>query len=212
MQQCVAPSTSLLFLLLCCCCCCCNCFFLPKASLGRGRPETYLTKPTSSRDIVNQTCEKCYELSQTLSYAFCWAALGPIPIAHMTNVEGLAVISMELALQNATNTVSTITELLKDMSLDPFTTLSLKRCLELYGGTVPILVDSIGAFMMGQYGTSAMWLSGVMETASNCEDGFGKRTSEASPLSQENWRLFQLSDIAICIIHLLSFPSATTPS
>lgn len=196
MQQYVAPSTSLFLLL-----CCCSGFF--PASLGQGG-ATSLMNPAASRDIVDQTCKKCYELSQTLSYAFCSASLVTIPVAHVTNLEGLAVISMELALQNATSTVSTITELLEEKSLDPFMTLSLKGCLQLYGGTILTLVDSIGAFMMGQYGTSAMWLSGVMEAATTCEDRFQEREGKASPLARENWSLFQLSGIAVCIIHLLS--------
>lgn len=195
MQQYVASTTSFCFLLCCCCC-------LFPASPGGG--GTSLRNPTASRDIIDQTCNKCSELSQTFSYAFCSVSLGQIPVAHFTNLEGLAIISMELALKNATNTVSTIRTLLEDESLDPFMALCLKGCLALYGGTIPTLVDSIGAFMVGQYGTAGMWLSGVMEAATTCEDGFRGREGVASPLAQENWSLFQLSDIAICIIHLLS--------
>ncbi|XP_062119484.1 pectinesterase inhibitor-like [Humulus lupulus] len=171
----------------------------------------------SSQEIINQTCTKCADLSEVFSYNFCAASLHNVPISHaITNLQGLALVAMELALDYASATVVTIEKILDNSindstttGLDPFSSMCLNDCLELYSDAVTTLVDAIEAFMNQNYETARVWLSAVMEASSTCEEGFKERGEEVeSPLVKENYRLFQLCDIALCIATLLTSHSS----
>ncbi|PON47131.1 Pectinesterase inhibitor domain containing protein [Parasponia andersonii] len=167
------------------------------------------SKFISSPEIINQTCAKCAELSDVFSYDFCAASLQTIPVSHATtNRQGLALVAMELALANATTTVLTIKEMLNtndSTSLDPFSSICLKDCLELYSDGIATLVDAVGAFMSQKYETAGVLLSAVMEAPVTCEEGFEEMKGQVeSPVVKENYDLFQLCDIALCIARLLS--------
>ncbi|XP_015867218.3 putative invertase inhibitor [Ziziphus jujuba] len=157
-----------------------------------------------SIDIINQTCKKCSDESNIFSYEFCSVSLQAVPASHVTNLQGLALIAMELALDNATNTISIIKQLLTNETADPFALECLKDCLEVYSEAVTMLVDSIAGFLEEHYDTARVWLSAVMEVATTCADGFKEKEGVVYPLENENYSLFQLSDIALCITHLLS--------
>ncbi|KAK9190682.1 hypothetical protein WN943_019291 [Citrus x changshan-huyou] len=136
----------------------------------------------------------------------CEDGLKEKKVSHATNIQGLALIAMELALENATNTISSIEKLLTSRTFDPFARACLEDCFKLYSHGVVTLIDATGAFLTGQYSTANVWLSAVMEGATTCEEGFPEKEGELSPLTKENYYLFQLCDIALCIIHLLSLP------
>lgn len=157
-----------------------------------------------SVDIISQTCKKCADESDIFSYKFCSASLQAVPVSHVANLQGLALIAMELALDNATNTISSIKQLLTNKTSDPFASACLKDCLGVYSESVTGLVDSIAAFLEKHYDTARVCLSAVMEMPTTCEDGFKEKGGAVSPLENENYSLFQLSDIALCITHLLS--------
>ncbi|KAF3448194.1 hypothetical protein FNV43_RR08907 [Rhamnella rubrinervis] len=157
--------------------------------------------------MINQTCKQCADESNIFSYKFCSTSLEAIPVSHVTNLQGLALIAMELALNNTTNTISIIKELLSDKTLvDPLALEGLKDCLELYSDAVSTILDSIAAFLGEQYGVADVWLSAVMEAATTCEEGLKEKQVDKalSPLKNENYSLFQLCDIALCISHLLN--------
>ncbi|KAL7166939.1 hypothetical protein ACSBR2_037575 [Camellia fascicularis] len=165
--------------------------------------ENYSPANALSVDLINTTCKQCADKSTLVNYNFCLTSLQPIPISHVVNLQGLALIAMELALENATDTISSIDEMLSSGQFDTFALECLKDCLELYGDSVPMLVNSIGAFLFEEYDAASLLLSAVMETTLMCEDGFGEK-GEVSLLTEENYSLMQLGDIALCIINLLS--------
>ncbi|XP_021901856.1 putative invertase inhibitor [Carica papaya] len=166
------------------------------------------TKEQNSVDIIKQTCTTCAAKSTIISYSFCLTSLQVIPVSHATNLQGLAGIAMELALKNATNTISSIVGLLSNASFDPFALACLGDCLELYSDGVVTLVDAIGALLTGQYSTANIWVSAVMEAATTCEEGLTME-GNVSPLTIENYNFFQLCDIALCIINWLSLHANT---
>ncbi|XP_057978520.1 putative invertase inhibitor [Malania oleifera] len=159
-----------------------------------------------SIDLINTTCDSCASESTIFDYGFCLASLQAIPISYATNLQGLAIIAMELAIENATSTVSGIIKLLSNGTFDQYTTLCLEDCLELYIDAIATLGNSIGTFLSGQYDIANVWLSSVMEGAKTCEGGFEEKAGGVYPLTKENYNLFQLCDIALCIIHMLSQP------
>ncbi|CAJ1943173.1 unnamed protein product [Sphenostylis stenocarpa] len=154
-----------------------------------------------TKDIIDQTCEICANQSIILSYGLCSTSLPVVPVSHSANLEGLALVAMELALENVTSTLATIEKLLDSTSLDSFALEGLTDCLELYSDAAWTIVNSVEVFLSGNYDLTRTWMSSVMEAASTCQEGLTER-GEASPLTQENYNLFQLCGIALCIIHL----------
>lgn len=166
--------------------------------------------PAISKDIINKTCETCATNSKTFfSYGFCFTSLQAIPISHFTNLQGLALITMELAIQNATNTISSIEVLLNSETFNQNSTMRLKDCLGLYSHAIMSVANSLGAFLMEDFDNANECIIDVKEAVSVCEDGFEKE-GEVSPLIKEGKNLSQLCDITLCIIYLLvlAFPSS----
>lgn len=183
--------------------CCCFFFLLIPT-------ENFSTVTAMSADIINQTCRKCADESHIFSYDLCTTSLQTVPVSHVANLQGLALIAMELALNNASNTLLIIQNLLtSNESLDPFAVVCLKDCLQLYSDGIRTLVDAVGAFLGEQYDNANIWLSAVMQASDTCEEGFKEKEGEVlpSPLTNENYNLFQLCDIALCIGHLLTLDS-----
>ncbi|KAM5573246.1 putative invertase inhibitor [Rosa sericea] len=180
-------------------CCCLFFLIIPH--------ENFSTITAISVDIINQTCRKCADESHVFSYDLCTTSLQAVPVSHVANLQGLALIAMELALNNASNTLQIIKNLLmSNGSLDPFVVVCLKDCLQLYSDGITTLEDAEGAFLGEHYDNANIWLSAVMEASSTCEEGFKEKEGEVlpSPLTNENYNLFQLCDIALCIGHLLT--------
>ncbi|CAB4309772.1 unnamed protein product [Prunus armeniaca] len=186
------------FFLICCCL-----FFLVIPH------SKFSTIAATSVDIIDQTCKKCADEFNVISYKVCATSLQAVPVSHVTNLQGLALIAMELALENATNTLSTIEKLSSNKSFDPFALVCLKDCLQLYSDAITTLRDAVGAFLRGDYNTANIWVSAVMEAPTTCEEGFKEKEGEVSPLKNENYNLFQLCDIALCISHLLKYSGST---
>ncbi|KAH7514337.1 hypothetical protein FEM48_Zijuj11G0078100 [Ziziphus jujuba var. spinosa] len=157
-----------------------------------------------SADIINQTCKKCADESIVFSYEFCSASLQEVPESNVTNLQGLGSIAIKLALDNATNTISIIEQLLTNKTLDPFALACLEDCSEHYSEAITTLKDSIKIFLEKDYDTARRLLTVVMTAVTTCEDCFKDKEGVVSPLENENYSLFQLSDIALCIVHLLS--------
>ncbi|XP_054791129.1 putative invertase inhibitor [Prosopis cineraria] len=161
----------------------------------------------NAEDLIDQTCKKCENRSIILNYGLCSTSLQVIPVSHAANLQGLALIAMELALENATTTLSTIEKLMMNTtSLDGddeelALRACLRDCLELYSDAAWRIMNSIGAFLSENYETTKTWMSSVMEAASTCQEGFAEK-GEASPLTKENYNLFQLCGISLCIVHL----------
>ncbi|XP_031098818.1 putative invertase inhibitor [Ipomoea triloba] len=174
---------------------CCFLFLIPPATI----------EATPFIDLINSTCTQCAQNSAVFNYDFCVTSLQAVPITHAANLEGIAVVAVELALQNATATVSTIEEMLACAAAsDPFAVRCLRDCLELYADAIAMLVESFWEFFSRRFSTANILLSAVMETASTCQEGFTEKEGEMAPLTEENDNLFQLSDIALCITKLVS--------
>ncbi|KAK4260284.1 hypothetical protein QN277_003424 [Acacia crassicarpa] len=155
-------------------------------------------------DLIDQTCKQCENQSLILDYGLCSSALDVIPVSHSANLQGLALVAMELALENATTTLSTIEKLLMnkdDEDHDDSTAACLRDCLELYSEAAWRIMGSVRAFLSENYESTKTSMSSVMEAASTCQGGFAEK-GEVSPLTKENYNLFQLSGVSLCIIQM----------
>ncbi|KAL3499817.1 hypothetical protein ACH5RR_038910 [Cinchona calisaya] len=167
-----------------------------------------MIKQHSDDTLVNSTCKQCADISTIFDYNFCITSLQTDPLSHHLNLPGLAVLAMELAYENATSTVKTIEKMIGSKEFDPFATECLRDCLELYANSVSKIVMAIGAFLKEQFGAATVFLSVVVEETMSCEAEFRQKKGEATPLVKENYDLFELSIIGLCIINLVSlYPS-----
>lgn len=107
---------------------------------------------------------------------------------------------MELALQNATNTILTIEKMLISKEFDPFAIDCLRDCLEIYAATITMLVDAFAAFLYEHFDIATVLMRTVMDATITCDEEFTQKKGELTPLAKENYNLFQLSDISMCII------------
>ncbi|KAG9150448.1 hypothetical protein Leryth_010831 [Lithospermum erythrorhizon] len=113
----------------------------------------WLITPSYSTDLINSTCKTCSIKSPFLNYNFCITTLEAIPVArHVTNLQGLALIAIELAMQNATNTTFKIEKMLnRTQEYDSFALNCLQYCLEMYVDATSVLESSIEAFLSGEF-------------------------------------------------------------
>lgn len=155
-------------------------------------------------DLVSPTCKQCADLSSIASYDYCVTSLQAIPISHVVNLPGLAVVAMELSLENATGTIVTIKEMIGSGAYEPFfAEQCLQDCMDLYNGAVLTVEEALTAFLTDHSGAADIYMGAVMEDAMTCEDGF-KEMGGVRPLVKENENLYELSRIAVCIIKLVS--------
>ncbi|KAF2316291.1 hypothetical protein GH714_041632 [Hevea brasiliensis] len=85
---------------------------------------------------------------------------------------------MELALENATTTISNIRSLLNTGSFKPFALACLQNCLDLYSEAIVTLVDGVAVFLTGHYGIANVKVRAVMEAATTCEEVFNQKEGE----------------------------------
>ncbi|CAH2079753.1 unnamed protein product [Thlaspi arvense] len=121
------------------------------------------------------------------------------------------------ALDNATATASTIQVLMSDgggFEDDGFGRSCLCDCLELYEDAADRLEEAVRVFVTKeQRETVKVMVSAAMEAAATCEDGFKERDGGdgggghmtwTSPIGGENYKLFELGEIALCVSNMLS--------
>lgn len=160
-----------------------------------------------SVDLLNTTCELCANASSTFSYKFCVSSLQRLPISHAASFQGLAIVALELAVENASNTVLKIANMMNSGTFDHHDMSCLEDCMETYSHSVASLLNAVGAFMARQYNVANTWMSQVTKGIRRCEQGFSRGRKETSPLKKQNYNILQLSDIVLCIIQFLEPPT-----
>lgn len=173
-----------------------------------------VSQVNSSTNMIEQTCKSCAAKSTIFDYNFCVSSLDNSPISPPpTNLSSLALIPMLQALDNATETASTIQQLLIRDDDDDFRRACLRDCLELYEDAAERLEEAGRVYITKQQReTVNVMVSAPMEAAVTCENGFKERDGDGgggvmtwtSPIGVENYKLFELGQIALCIINMLS--------
>lgn len=171
--------------------------------------------------MIEQTCKSCAAKSTVFfDYNFCVSSLNnsPITLPCPTNLSSLALVPMLQALDNANSTPSTIQQLLiADDS--GFRGACLRDCLVLYEDAADRLEEAVRVFIATkELGTVNVMVSAAMESAVTCEDGFGEKDVDGgvmkwtSPIGEDNYKVFELGKVALCIIEMLSSSSVTSLS
>ncbi|KAF8379145.1 hypothetical protein HHK36_028574 [Tetracentron sinense] len=155
-------------------------------------------------DLIHKTCRKSAKKDPNLRFDFCVTSLEADPKSHCADLQELGVISMELALANATHTRSHAKKLLKHKKLDPYTKACLHDCFDLYSDAIPTLKQAIKDYNSKRYFDANIKMSSAMDDASTCEEGFKEKKGVVSPLTKRNNNMFQLSAIALSIINMVN--------
>ncbi|KAJ4885416.1 Plant invertase/pectin methylesterase inhibitor superfamily protein [Raphanus sativus] len=175
----------------------------------------------STDDMIEETCKTCASKSMIFDYNFCMSSLNsppmsPPPPLLPTNLSFLALTPMLQALDNATATASIIQQLMSEgggFEDDDYGRACLRDCLELYEDAAERLEEAVRVFVSREEKeTVKVMVSAAMEVATTCETGFMERDGGdgggamtwTSPLGVENYKLFELGEIAICIINMIS--------
>ncbi|KAL6010373.1 hypothetical protein ACLOJK_000804 [Asimina triloba] len=153
--------------------------------------------------LIQDTCKKTSQTDPNIKYDFCVSALRADKKSITADLQGLGVVSAQLASANATQTQAHIAQLLKKKNLDPFDKDCLKACQESYSDAIYTLNDVVKAFQSKRYGDANIWVASVMDDSTTCETGFKEKPGHTSPLTKYNADLFQLGAIALAISHLL---------
>ncbi|XP_015867162.2 cell wall / vacuolar inhibitor of fructosidase 1-like [Ziziphus jujuba] len=146
-------------------------------------------------DLIKKTCKK------TPHYDLCISSLESNPQSSNADLNGLAMIMVNIVLSNTTSTLDYIQALLKQAP-EPQLQRALANCAELYIPVVKYsLPQAIEALIRGHFGFANFGISDAAKEADACEKAFSGSTK--SPLTDMNSIVHDLSDIATAIINAL---------
>ncbi|CAB4299746.1 unnamed protein product [Prunus armeniaca] len=163
----------------------------------------FTLKAITAKNLIPETCKKCVQHDPNLSYKFCVTSLQAAPNSSRADVRQLGIISLNLIRQNMTSTRQYIKHLLKNKKLEKLLRVYLEVCLELYSDATPDIKQALRSYKAKQYRDANIRVTAVCDAPVTCEDGFHEREGLVSPLTKRNNDAFQLSAIALSIIHML---------
>ncbi|XP_077240377.1 putative invertase inhibitor [Tasmannia lanceolata] len=153
---------------------------------------------TEGGDLISQTCNK------TFHFDLCVSSLESDPNSLKTDVKGLAEISINLSIIQATEAISQLRTLIMNNSNDAYTDGCLKDCLDDYIDAVGNLRECNKAFSEGSYGTVNTLVTAAMSDSGACEDGFQEKPGYVSPLIGRSDFFNKLCSNSLSITNLLS--------
>uniref|UniRef100_A0A5B7BU58 Putative invertase inhibitor n=1 Tax=Davidia involucrata TaxID=16924 RepID=A0A5B7BU58_DAVIN len=157
-------------------------------------------------DLIHDTCKTCARNDPNVKYNFCTTSLQAAPASNCASLRGLGTISIRLIRYNVTDTRCYIKQLLKKKKqLDPYVKECLIDCFDLYSDAIPSVNQAMKYYNSKRYVDANIQISSVMNAATTCEDGFKEKTSVvvSSPLKKRDNDTFQLSALALSIMHML---------
>ncbi|CAL0325435.1 unnamed protein product [Lupinus luteus] len=154
-----------------------------------------LLEGKSDGDLVEQICKR------TPFYDLCSNILHSNPLAPKSDPKGIALIMVNNILENATDTLSYIEELIKETS-DQLLEQDLAFCAESYIPVVKyILPQAAEAISQGRFGFASYSIADAEKEVDACNKKFPGSTQ--SPLGDRNNIMQKLVDVASAIVKLL---------
>ncbi|GMN52912.1 hypothetical protein TIFTF001_022057 [Ficus carica] len=155
---------------------------------------------TCKEDLVSTTCKK------TLYFNLCISSLRSDPRSESSDLDGLAVIALNLSIAKGVDTLSYINYLKSELASNgsPLMSSYLGDCLAVYSDAVQNLQDSVQALNDKSFDTLRSFVSAAMTDSETCEDGFKEvMGSMSSPLSEQNKYFSRLCSNFLAITTLL---------
>lgn len=156
---------------------------------------------SAGQGLVQKTCQHVPHIE------LCEKSLVMDPNSGQADMEGLALISLKVALENATETSHHMSKMLNDSTLDPFIEQCLMDCVEQYWDAMDQIEDSLAAVTSKDYHDVNDWVKAAIADADTCELGFTEKPGYESMVTQNNVVLKQLCLNALSIISQLQSPA-----
>lgn len=144
--------------------------------------------------LIQETCK------HTDNYSLCVSSLESDPRSSNADIKALALISVELVLAKANETLWHVGDLFKKVS-DPALYRFYGTCIEEYRAIVERQIpEAIGALQSGDFLVSENNVEAAATHADNCKEQFA---GEAQPFTDQNKTVHDLSLVTSSIIELL---------
>lgn len=173
-------------------------------------PLVMMIQTTSGKSLINSTCADLALDDPNIDYVFCTSSLQAAPASHCATLEGLGKISIRLIRDNITNTRCFIKDLIKNRASDPYVRQCLNDCFQLFSDAIPSAKLATRYYTKKKFDDANVEISSIMDAASTCEEGFKEKRGVVSPLTERNQHTFQLSAMALSLIHIIQTPSPPT--
>ncbi|KAA8515802.1 hypothetical protein F0562_018587 [Nyssa sinensis] len=165
------------------------------------QPKTFVC--ANGDNLIQDTCKICAQNDPNVKFDFCTTTLQAAPGSNCTSLHGLGMISIRLIRYNVTDTRCYIKQLLNDTKFDPYVKACLSDCFDLYSDAIPSVDQAMKYYDSKRYDDADIHISAVMDAATTCEDGFSEKEGAVSPLMKRDDDMFQLSALALSIMHML---------
>ncbi|KAI3955888.1 hypothetical protein MKW98_006248 [Papaver atlanticum] len=157
-------------------------------------------------DIVSDICKGQSMADPRINYDFCVSSLEANPLSKTSDISGLAVISMDLCLKNATYIDTYIDSILKDGKAEPRILRNLKDCMEYYSTASENVQKAMKAFNGKYYYEAINYINNAGIWADTCKLGFTEFGDDFSLLKKQDNDFFQLTSISLNIIAIIRGP------
>ncbi|CAN4088054.1 unnamed protein product [Withania somnifera] len=147
-------------------------------------------------DLMNDVCAK------TNKPAICLSALNGDSRSKCANLEGLAIISIDISLKNMESTRDFVNSLLKQ-AIDVALKTRYDSCLENYNDSVDELKELPSFLKSKDYIGLNVHASAALDGPATCDDNFSTPPIEAPQLKAASDKLIALIDIILVISNLL---------
>ncbi|KAL5983665.1 hypothetical protein ACLOJK_017755 [Asimina triloba] len=160
---------------------------------------TFFPFTTQDAVLLDNVCK------QTDAYGLCVSALLSDPRSPGADLRGLALVSIDLVLENLTDTRAAIGELLKSAS-DPNLKETLGQCRFLYGEqkATQYALSAFRSWKSMAYDDMSSQANDVGYFASVCQNIFDQWGIHPSPLGPRNDNLVHLTEITTVIGRMLT--------
>lgn len=121
----------------------------------------------NGNDLVKRVCEQSDDKN------LCYATIGSKPDIQKANLNGIAIIALRVASDNAKDAWKSMQKKMKEPMIDPAVQQCLWDCAEQYINAVEQLEDSIAATLSNSYTDVHTWVEAAMAAAQQCQQRAG---------------------------------------
>ncbi|KAL9676560.1 hypothetical protein QQ045_004774 [Rhodiola kirilowii] len=132
----------------------------------------------------------------------CTSTTSPQNHHETPDLDNLAMLTLDLASRNASNTREHILFIMKTNS-DHFLKQCLTDCFDHYTYAIHHVKDSMKALKNKRYQDMKNWVTSAIADAQTCEELFQSKRGYHSPLTSQNMVFQQLCSNALSILHFL---------
>ncbi|XP_057971716.1 putative invertase inhibitor [Malania oleifera] len=165
----------------------------------------FLYGANGDKHLIEKVCKDYVQKNTNSNYSFCMSSLENVPKSRNASLRGLGFISITLVKSDAIRIQKLIKRLLNNSwtgKMDPYAKDHLVDCQKMYSDAVYTVSKAAPAFRVRDYDSANVYVSAVMDTSYDCENGYSERQGYRSPLTKSNAHMFELSAVALSIINM----------